>query len=110
MTRMWMVEPWLLCRRHLIGEHGELHQILGHIESGNLKAVQGLVRKGYLDTALIRERHDALAAEMERRGYNHDSPVEYSDALGIGGVDLERSRTELASRCSRCAARLVEDS
>ena len=26
--RMWMIDPTLLCRKHLLGEHGELHKFI----------------------------------------------------------------------------------
>lgn len=109
LTRMWMVEPRLMCRQHLLGEHGELHQVVGHVEAGNIAVVRGLARKGYVDTSRIRERHDALAAEMEHRGYRHESPLEYRDAMDLGRVDVEESRRELRNRCPRCAARMERE-
>lgn len=76
MTRMWMVDPELLCRRHLLGEHNELHKLLGHIRKGNLEVVKGHAEAGDIDTSKIQERHDTLVEEMERWGYSHKSPMD----------------------------------
>ena len=32
--RMWLVNPALLCRQHLLGEHVEMHMFAGHILEG----------------------------------------------------------------------------
>ena len=104
MTRMWCVDPPLLCRQHLLGEHTEVHQLAGSIAAGH--SIDGYVEAGLVDTRRITSRHDELAAELERRGYTHDSPLAYEDALGVGRVDEAESLTELTERCERCAARI----
>lgn len=118
MTRMWDVDPELMCRQHLLGEHREMHFIVGSIEKhphGEAIA-RGHGEKGQLDTSLIQERHDALVAEMEARGYNHDSPMDYVDDLGAGEISAERDpsvetetiRDELMRRCPDCRERMEE--
>lgn len=120
MTRMWGVEVELMCREHLMGEHNEMHMLVGSIRKhphGEAIA-QGHAEKGQIDTSLIQERHDALAEEMEARGYDHDSSMEYDDSLGIGEVDAERDpsleasniRDELADRCPECREKILADS
>lgn len=32
--RMWVVNPKILCRKHLLGEHVELHMATGHLQRG----------------------------------------------------------------------------
>ena len=32
--RMWMIDPKLLCRKHLLGEHLEIHMFVGTINKG----------------------------------------------------------------------------
>jgi hypothetical protein len=103
---MWCVDPGLLCRQHLLGEHTELHQLVGHIEAGHTNAVEGQARRGQVDTARIVPRHRALVAEMRDRGYNHDSPLEYDDDLDLGGVDEGANREDLAERCEACCERI----
>ncbi|MDY6774172.1 MAG: pyrimidine dimer DNA glycosylase/endonuclease V [Candidatus Nanohaloarchaea archaeon] len=106
MTRMWLVDPELLCDRHLLGEHNELHKLQGHIEKGNIAVVRGHAEKGQVDTSKIEERHDELAEEMERRGFDHQSPLDYEDELEVGSIDVEENRKELEERCEECRERI----
>lgn len=106
MTRMWMVDPELLCRRHLLGEHQELHKLLGHIRKDNLEVVKGHAEAGDIDTSEIQWRHDALTKEMKRRGYSHASPTDYEDELGLGSVDRDGNLKELKDRCKKCQERI----
>lgn len=103
---MWCVDPELLCRQHLLGEHTELHQLVGHVRAGNTNALRGHAERGQIDTARVAARHEALVAEMERRGYNHESPLAYDDALGLGRVDESSNLEELAERCPECRERI----
>lgn len=106
MTRMWCVDPRLLCRQHLLGEHTELHQLVGHLRAGHTNAVRGHAERGQVDTSRISSRHEALVAEMERRGYTHDSPLSYDDTLDLGEVDERENLEELAARCDDCRERI----
>ena len=108
--RMWMVDPQLLCRRHLLGEHVECHMFEG-------TWVRDVSMKGYIDGGLfqpadLHARHDALAAEMARRGMNHKSPMHFTaadfrDAIPAQWltvkVDANENLKELARRCPACA-------
>lgn len=81
-----------------------MHQIVGTIrkhEHGEA-IVQGHAKKKQIDTSKIQERHDELVEEMERRGYDHDSPMNYDDSLGLGEVDVDKSIGILTSRCDDC--------
>ena len=107
--RMWMVDPKLLCDKHLLGEHGELHKHIhsfrkGHKVDKRFYPVVQIQFKGY------RERHDILALEMVRRGMNHKSPLpelpnfrriypEYYNKK----VDVDISLTDLRNRCKKCS-------
>lgn len=106
-----MVEPELLCRDHLLGEHNELHKLVGSIRNhphGHAIA-DGQAAKGNIDTSLIQHRHDQLVKELERRGYEHDSPLDWSASeyyAGIGAIDIDENLSELAQRCSDCSHRI----
>ena len=102
--RMWNVNPKMLCRKHLLGEHVEQHMFLGTILHGS--SLNGYVVKGLVDTRLIKQRHDQLAEEMKNRGYNHKSPLEYEDKLSLGTVNPQISIQELVRRCPDCAQRI----
>ena len=32
--RMWMVDPQIMCRQHLLGEHTEMHMFVGTLKRG----------------------------------------------------------------------------
>ena len=87
--RIWDVDPERLCRSHLLGEHRELHGLW------NILTVHG-GRGGYAShpetrrwvgrTRALFVRHEALVAEMDRRGYRHASPLDARGARGGPGV------------------------
>jgi hypothetical protein len=102
-----------------MGEHNEMHMLVGSIRKhphGEAIA-RGHAEKGQINTALIQERHDELAEEMESRGFDHDSPMDYDDELNVGEVDATRDpmfpgdnlKDELADRCEDCRKRMFED-
>lgn len=81
--RIWDVPPAYLCRRHLLGEHRELHAIwsvltqekTGYVNHPETRRWRGLL-------AALFHRHELLIAEMDRRGYNHRSPIDPALATG----------------------------
>ena len=100
---MWMVDPTIMCRKHLLGEHVELHMLVRSILAG--KSLAGYVAKGLIDTTQIQSRHDALAQEMLARGYRHNSPLVVPPVEAMGRVDSLANVDELARRCELCASR-----
>ena len=86
--RIWDVPPERLCRNHLLGEHSELHGIWTILTEG---------RRGYANhPEVIRwrgklkalyKKHQEIADEMLKRGYQHNSPLEPTLATGIGYQD-----------------------
>jgi hypothetical protein len=99
---MWMVDPALLCRKHLLGEHVECHMFRGSLLKG--KSHRGFLEDGLLDSRELARRHDRLAQEMRRRGYRHLSPMprDFDVKAAIGEVDVVKSLRELAMRCDEC--------
>lgn len=104
--RMWMVNPNLLCRQHLLGEHKELHMLAGSILRG--RSIAGHLSRGQLDPSRIRQRHDALVIEMTNRGYNHRSPLPEidDDLLPHHPIDVDANIADLQSRCPHCRQRI----
>lgn len=98
-----MIDPKLLCRQHLLGEHLELHMFVGTIEAGkSLKGFQHLVEVHNLGS-----RHEELVEEMFRRGYNgHQTPLMQPESELFGSVDKELSLRELYTRCLECRSRI----
>jgi len=83
--RIWDVPPRQLCRQHLLGEHRELHGLW------NILVVHGgtggyshhpETRRWVGKTRALYERHRQLVDEMERRGYQHRSPLDRAAATG----------------------------
>ena len=106
--RMWMVNPRIMCRQHLLGEHAEIHMFIGTISRG--KSVKGYLEKGLLEVHNLYARHEELVEEMKRRGYHHRSDVEekWRTAKKLGVIDRKKSLKELVKRCSRCKRRYSE--
>lgn len=107
--RMWMCDPRGMCRKHLLGEHVEQHMFLGHLKKK--RGIDGYIRENCLEMISIHRRHEELAAEMIRRGYNHKSPINFDDMVCVYNydqhyrditVDREKALNELTRRCSDC--------
>ena len=99
--RQWLVDPKLLCRKHLLGEHVESHMFLGSLKKNH--SVQGFVDTGLYDPQQLYTRHEELVNEMTRRGYNHKSPLETIKLPNIKGhVDSKANLIELSRRCEEC--------
>jgi hypothetical protein len=100
-----MVDPKIMCRQHLLGEHVELHMLVGSINRGI--SLDGYINDGLIELDMIRERHQELVDEMHRRGYRHKSPLpRFARALQAykqrGQVDVDSNVVELARRCEAC--------
>ena len=103
--RMWGVEPIMLCKRHLLGEHVEMHMFIGTMKKG--KSLKGYIDKGLIDISKIWERHDELVKEMKRRGIKHSSPLPCGGGMFHGGeVDVDVNLIELYNRCKHCRKRI----
>lgn len=70
--RMWKISPRLMCDRHLLGEHLEMHMFVGTINKR--KWIDGYLKNNLVEVAYIHTRHDELVQEMQQRGMNHNSP------------------------------------
>jgi hypothetical protein len=107
--RMWNIDPRLMCRRHLLGEHVEMHMFASCIDMD--KNLQGYMNNGLVDLEYIEQRHEDLAQEITTRGYNHYSPLLMSDIyryaknLGItflGEIRVKDNMEILKGRCPEC--------
>lgn len=109
--RQWLVDPKIMCRKHLLGEHVEHHMFAGAINRGT--NMTGFLEKNLLEPESLQARHLELVAEMERRGYNHKSsmPDLLLDKLGDRKsitVNKSLALAELLRRCSECKQRYEE--
>ncbi|MFW9872031.1 MAG: pyrimidine dimer DNA glycosylase/endonuclease V [Candidatus Thorarchaeota archaeon] len=105
--RNWNIKPSCLCRKHLIGEHGEIHKAVGNLKHSG-KWTKNLTNKGFLEPQNFLKRHNLIAKEMIKRGYNHKSPLEIEGLkLEKGKVDKKKAINDLKNRCLECK-KLIE--
>ena len=100
--RMWLVDPRLMCSQHLLGEHVEIHMLVGSLN--RKKNIDGFLRDGLVELRSIRRRHAELVIEMRRRGFRHHSPLPEFRPRQAGRVDAIANLKELARRCANCDA------
>lgn len=107
---MWMTVPKQMCDAHLLGEHVELHMLVGAIREGI--SLDGYIENGLVNLPDIRERHMELVLEMRNRGMNHKSPLpDYvlpHRYRGARSVVLAKSIHDLKTRCTECRRRINE--
>lgn len=110
--RMWMIDPSLMCDKHLLGEHGEIHKFRPSFVK-DVRITGRVYPVVQIEPASMKARHDELTAEMERRfGKSYDSPYEqpdlsaYSPEQVNARVDLNHNKLDMASRCPACFARM----
>lgn len=106
--RIWDVDPSVLCRVHLLGEHRELHALWtiltqdkkGYRMHPETKRWEGKLKALY-------KRHGLLVIEMEKRGYTHASDLETHLATGSDVQDvflhtLDEQREMLRTKQCTC--------
>ena len=96
-----------LCRQHLIGDHGELHKHL-HVF---IRKYSIAGRRGQISPLYMKSWHNALAAEMTNRGYNHKSKFQQPNLTYLPYEDLvgkanEEEVLEKLQNCPECRKRL----
>lgn len=105
--RMWMVDPECMCFKHLLGEHVELHMILGSLKK---KSFDGFVRNNCMELRKLKERHDTITQELLSRGCYLDSPLHQDETIlgylpehiANATVDVDKSKADLLCRCEEC--------
>lgn len=103
MVRIWSVPVNELDRQHLLGEHAELHCIVGALQ-GRYKAYRNHPETLRFQNRIeqLYDRHNQQVAEMAKRGYNHDSPIPGSTQHYTYTEDeYQRDHQELIRRQTR---------
>lgn len=117
MTRMWMVDVKIMCNQHLLGEHKEIHQLVGTLKKGY--SVGGYVKNNCIEISSIEARHNEIVEEMKKRGMNgHKSPILSQDEIDELAsylpanvieykVNVKASLLDLIERCGYCHERFA---
>lgn len=109
--RMWCIDPSLLCQKHLIGEHGEIHKHKHNFIKKH-KITKRIAPIVQIEPENMQKRHDELVLEMLKRGYKHNSPYEQPDLSHLIGkeryaqIDINISINDLINRCAECAKKI----
>lgn len=106
--RVWDLPHSALCRKHLLGQHNEIHglwTVITQNRAGYASHPETQRWRGRLRALFF--RHEATAAEMLARGYKHNSPLD--DSLAIGAAEqtvfidtIERQRELLLEKKCEC--------
>lgn len=108
--RMWMVDPKIMCQKHLCGEHVETHMFIGTLRKR--RKVEGFLKNNLFEPRSLYQRHKELVEEMKRRGYNHKSPLTEVDCECVLNlterqqyweIDKDQALYELIGRCPECS-------
>jgi len=104
-----MIDPKLLCNKHLIGEHGEIHKHKHIFEKKY--SINGRIHPVVqIEPNSMKRRHDELVEEMTKRGMKHKSDYEQPDLSYLKDIDIkvniEKSLSDLIERCSECKKRI----
>jgi hypothetical protein len=89
--RIWDIHPKFLCRKHLLGEHRELHGLWNILtrhkgKCGYSRHPETLRWVGKRKALYI--RHEVLVKEFSRRGYSHHTPLDKRLATGSGNQNV----------------------
>ncbi len=108
--RIWDIPPFKLCRNHLLGEHRELHAVWSVItkrKKGYSHHPETKRWKGKLKALFL--RHTKLVKELEKRGYQHKSPLDSKRACGssLQDVFVDSPRKQLIIlRSKKCSCKV----
>lgn len=106
--RIWdQIEPAKLCRRHLLGEHRELHGLWSILKRNREGGEPGYLmhpetRRWNGNERALWRRHQRLVKEMERRGYQHRSPLDKLAMDGSGRTPKPLDDQVQALRKKKC--------
>lgn len=108
--RMWSISPSLLCDRHLLAEHREIHMLRGYIHRpGHAGMIRGMMEKSLLLPYDLVVRHNLIAKEFRNRGFRHRTtltPYETQEDYGDGFICPLVTAVELVRRCLDCRSRI----
>lgn len=96
--RIWKTNPKYMCRQHLLGEHNEIHKHRHNFVKKH--KMHNRILWNQIDAYIMKQRHNLLAKEMLRRGYNHKTPYEQPDVSYL--PKLEGELDCCLNKCENC--------
>jgi hypothetical protein len=108
---MWMVDPKIMCNKHLCGEHGEIHKHRHNFVKGH--KMTGRILANCCEPSALKSRHDELEKELNRRQIKENraltsSPFEMPDISYLPPeereyvVNVAANKKLLLERCEAC--------
>ena len=76
---MWMINPELMCSKHLNDEHREIHRYIGILKSK--KHIEGYCNNNLIEISSLVNRHYDIVNEMSLRGFKHNTPLYENDMV-----------------------------
>lgn len=112
--RMWAIPTKLLCMKHLVAEHREMHCAYGAVTSTKKPKkfnIAGYIN-GLIDFSILKTRHDELVAELDSRSKTknkfHKTPeIENLPNIISSPIDVQHNWQELYYRCTECRKRML---
>lgn len=108
--RMWMVDPKIMCKNHLLGEHLELHMLVGVFRKK--QRIDGFLGSNALEPKSVVSRHKELVNELSIRWRKvHITPLNSVDISYLTveqanwKIDRGKALELLISRCPECRRR-----
>lgn len=107
--RMWMIDPRLMCKKHISGEHNEIHKHLPSLYKG-VSITGRMGPPAQIQLNALQSRHDELAQYL-----NHKSPLDVDYELIRHNyrehyhtrVDPDHNLADLVYRCADCRALIL---
>lgn len=101
-----MTDPNLMCSKHRVGEHGEIHKHRHNFEKQH--NISGRIYPEIqIEPESMKKRHDQLAAFMDHKSEFSQPDLSYlPDDQRYAKVNVMESYRELCRRCPECRAKI----
>lgn len=112
MKQMWMVNTKILCKKHLLKEHDDIHFFINEIARGI--SLHNYVYNNKLEMQSLRNRHEEITREMASRAMEHTTPLpvlswscveEVFEDIYHKRINARDTFKELLKTCKTCRRR-----
>lgn len=100
--RMWMIPPEFMCKKHIVGEHGEIHKFKKSFEK-QFKIDNRMFPIIQILPAEMKTRHDELAKYLNHKSEYKLPNLNYLPEKYLNAeIDIEYNIKDLSDRCPEC--------